>query len=202
MSVEHIFPESLGNVECILPRGVVCDGCNNYLSRKVEKPVLDSPMMRLLRADRAVLNKRGRLPEFGNAEEPNLPDYRLMSRFIGKIGLEYLAFKTLKVPGWNSEIVDKQELDELRSYVRYNQGETWPFAYRTLYPINAAFEEEGLFYEVLHELDLLVTDTSEFYIVVAIFGVEFALNLGGPMLDGYTRWLQHHEQRSPLYPPD
>jgi hypothetical protein len=37
-SIEHIIPESLGNMTQILPPGVVCDGCNNYFSRKVEGP--------------------------------------------------------------------------------------------------------------------------------------------------------------------
>ena len=35
-SVEHIIPESLGNKTLILPRGYVCDKCNNYFAIKVE----------------------------------------------------------------------------------------------------------------------------------------------------------------------
>src|SRR5262245_34083431 len=27
---EHVFPESLGNTTIVLPRGAVCDSCNNY----------------------------------------------------------------------------------------------------------------------------------------------------------------------------
>ena len=38
VSVEHIIPESLGNTQHILPRGWVCDSCNNYMATKVEKP--------------------------------------------------------------------------------------------------------------------------------------------------------------------
>ena len=37
-SKEHIVPQSLGGTEHILPPGVVCDKCNNYFSRAVEKP--------------------------------------------------------------------------------------------------------------------------------------------------------------------
>jgi len=36
-SVEHIVPESLGNRRHILPRGAICDRCNNYFSREVER---------------------------------------------------------------------------------------------------------------------------------------------------------------------
>ena len=34
-SVEHIIPESFGNSKAILRKGIVCDKCNNYFSRKV-----------------------------------------------------------------------------------------------------------------------------------------------------------------------
>ncbi|MEA3187563.1 MAG: hypothetical protein QOD99_1393 [Chthoniobacter sp.] len=198
-SVEHIIPESLGNLDHTLPGGVVCDSCNNYFARKVEKPVLDSPMMRLLRSDRQIPNKRRRFPTFEPCEPPNLPDYRLMSRFLTKAALEALAFKTLSVPESNMEIVDKVELDDLRAYARYDRGETWPFAYRTLYPVNAAFKEGSTHYELLHEFDVFYTDATELYFALAILGVEFVVNLGGPELDGYQQWLKTHDYASPLY---
>lgn len=198
-SVEHIVPESLGNTDHTLPRGVVCDACNNYFARKVEKPVLDSPMMRLLRSDRQIPNKRRRIPSCDAQESPELPDYRLMSRFLTKAALEALAFKTLSVPDSNAEIVDKAELDDLRAYARYDRGETWPFSCRTLYPVNAVFEEGPMRYEVLHEFDVFSTDAMEFYFALAILGVEFVINLGGPGLDGYQQWLTQHNYASPLY---
>ena len=61
-SVEHVIPESLGNTKLVLSPGVVCDRCNNYLSRKVEGPFLNSFPIRKLRFDQAVPNKRGRVP--------------------------------------------------------------------------------------------------------------------------------------------
>jgi hypothetical protein len=201
-SQEHFIPQSLGNTEHILPPGLICDSCNNYFARKIERPVLGSPMFRLLRADRLVPNKRGKVPKFLESEEPGLPDFRLMSRLIAKIALAGLAFRTLSVPGWNDELTDKPELDEIRSYARFNIGETWPFAYRTLYPVNAIFEEDGTFYEVLHEFDFLYTSSQEMYFVIALFGVEFAMNLGGRVLDGYSKWLSDNGYISPLYPQD
>jgi len=156
-------------------------------------------MMRLLRSERAVPNKRGRFPSFGSAEAPDLPDYRLMSRFLVKVGLEALVFRTLSVPDWNTEIVDKSELDPLRDYTRFDRGDTRPFAYRTLYPVNAVFQEGSMHYEILHEFDLFFTDAMELYFAIAIFGVEFVVNLGGPHLEGYQKWLEQHNYVSPFY---
>jgi len=68
-----------------------------------------------------------------------------------------------------------------------------------IYPPDFLFVGKGETFEVLHEYDILVTDSSEFYIVVALFGVEYALNLGGRKIDGYYEWLQHNNNRSPLY---
>jgi hypothetical protein len=61
-SVEHIIPEALGNVEHVLPRGVVCDACNNYFARKVEGPLLETKWFRYARSRQIITNKRGFVP--------------------------------------------------------------------------------------------------------------------------------------------
>jgi len=198
-SVEHIIPESLGNIDHFLPKGLVCDDCNNYFARKIEKPILESPMMRLLRSDRKIPNKRKNIPSYKFNENPILPDYRLMSRFLSKAALETLVFKTLEIPNMNNEIVEKVELDYIRNYARFNRGEIWPFAFRTLYPVNAIFKEDLYYYEILHEFDLLYTGKMELFYVLAILGVEFVINLGNRDLEGYTDWLDQHNGVSPLY---
>jgi hypothetical protein len=35
--------------------------------------------------------------------------------------------------------------------------------------------------------------------VLAIFGLELTINLGGPDVEGYERWLVENENASPLY---
>lgn len=199
-SIEHVIPESLGNTEHVLPVGLVCDGCNEYFGTKVEQPLLSSQVFRRLRRDMTIVNKRGRLPPPAAANAALLPSYRTMGRFIGKVGLEALAARTHRVEGWEQDVIDKPELDDIRQYVRYDRGrEAWPFSFRTLYPVNAVFDDGAETFQILHEYDLLLTETSELYIIVAILGVEFALNLGGPELDGYMKWVERHEFKSPLY---
>lgn len=198
-SSEHIIPESLGNTEHTLPIGVVCDGCNNYFGRKVEGEIQQSGMIRLLKAERRIPNKQGNVPSVEEVNSFNLPEYRLMSRFVGKVGLEALADRLIPDPRWKKEVIDKTALDPLREYTRYDRGETWPFLYRTIYPVNAVFEQNGSRYEVLHEYDLLYTKSLELHIVLILFGVEFALNLGGRSTDGYKQWLEENDFVSPLY---
>jgi len=124
-------------------------------------------------------------------------DDRTMGRFLGKVGLETLAKKFLEIEGWNDEIVDKEELDLLRKYVRLNDGVTWPINKRRIYSEDFRFDDGS---QVLHEVDILLTDENEYYVVVCIFGMEYVLNLGGPELDGYQKWLKQNNERSPLYP--
>jgi hypothetical protein len=246
-SVEHIIPESLGNVEHILPAGWVCDACNNYLSREVEKPFLDSLYGRSSRFSMRVPSKRGRFPSvlgfhpqsrtkvelFYSSEDglsvgaaegedesrwvaslqsrtsgtlyipsPDLADANYAtSRFIGKVGLEVLASRCLEILGWNDEVVDKSELDELRRYVRLGAPKViWPVNIRRIYPQDFQFADTKYGpHQILHEWDILCTPGGEFYVVVAIFGVEYAINLGGPELDGFHEWLKKNNDRSPLY---
>lgn len=61
-SVEHIIPESLGNEELVLDKGVVCDKCNNYFSREIEDPVLNLDGFKQLRFYELIESKRGRIP--------------------------------------------------------------------------------------------------------------------------------------------
>jgi hypothetical protein len=56
------MPESLGNTKYILPKGVVCDTCNNYFSNAVEAPVLNHQSFRNIRAKYMVPTKKGKFP--------------------------------------------------------------------------------------------------------------------------------------------
>jgi len=247
-SVEHIIPESIGNVEYTLPAGVVCDGCNNYFSTKVERPLLELPYFRDMCYRARIRNKKGNPPRvqgihlqslipvdfvpdmegtgpsiaathpedekrwinfLGTHERGTLvvpvpipPDEMMLSRFLAKVAMEVLAMRLLDVPDGISEIVNRRELDPLRNYARRGCGvRFWPFHKRQLYPYDLTFVESGSApYEVLHEWTLLYTDHKELYLVLALFGVEYTLNMGGPELDGYKNWLRSNPNRSPLYP--
>lgn len=243
-SVEHIIPESLGNTEHVLPKGVVCDSCNNYFARKIEKPALESPLFLGQRARQMIPTKRRRVPELPacifidsspielgvnisdgsigvirESEETKLIrhirsikhgrlymplshdiDENILARFIAKMALEILAEKALSI-GCVDEVIDNDGLDLIRTFARRGTtSEQWPVHRRTIYPEGHHFTDTGdTPYQVLHEYMLLYTDTNELYAVIAILGIEYAINFGGPEIEGYEGWLHDHEGRSPLY---
>lgn len=47
-------------------------------------------------------------------------------------------------------------------------------------------DSSGKEYEVLNEWTLLYTYKGEMYFVIAILGVEYAINVGGPVVQGYV----------------
>jgi hypothetical protein len=97
-SVEHIIPESLGNTTKVLPKGIVCDTCNNYFARKVEKPFLESPALKALRFHQVVPNKRGRVPPLEGifSSEFAVTAYRYSeSPLLGSVDMPLEAIKVL-----------------------------------------------------------------------------------------------------------
>lgn len=60
-SVEHIIPESFGNKDHFLPKGYVCDKCNNYFAIKIEKELLAQPYFVSMRFRNEILTKKGNL---------------------------------------------------------------------------------------------------------------------------------------------
>ena len=241
-SVEHIIPESLWNTKQILPRGIVCDGCNNYFARKVEKPFLDSPALTYLRFHEAVPNKRGRIPpveglilpghvvrahrhtdgsvaatlnvppdaftEIKRAETSTVvfpmsgspPNDAVISRFLAKVAVEGMAQRVMNTPGGIDYIIDEQQFDPIRSFARMGKPNHWPHHARRIYDTNHRWlGEDGKSFQVVHEYDFLHTNNGELYFVLALYGLELTLNIGGPETAGFIAWLAEHENASPLH---
>ncbi|MDD4332560.1 MAG: HNH endonuclease [Patescibacteria group bacterium] len=61
-SVEHIFPESLGNKEKILPKGVVCDKCNNETLSLLDSILVNFDPILFQRTIYGIKSKSGKIP--------------------------------------------------------------------------------------------------------------------------------------------
>lgn len=234
------MPESFGNTEHVLAPGVVCDGCNNYLAREVEKPILDSLYFKVRRFNAVVRNKRGhvvpldgfhqqsgtRIQAYADtsegisigthpdADEAGLikslldqsqgtlifpmatpPEERALARFVGKVGLEALAYRFIQTGKSHEELVDMPAFDEIRNFIRRGSGPPqWSVARRQLYQPGKVFADGEEHYELLHEYELLIRPIDEAndlyacYISLVLFGEEFVLNMGSPGLDDFEVW--------------
>jgi hypothetical protein len=60
-TTEHIIPESLGNDDLTL-EGEVCDGCQRYIGKEIEKYVLEKTPIGVWRTMLGIRSKKGELP--------------------------------------------------------------------------------------------------------------------------------------------
>src|SRR4051794_20233768 len=67
-SVEHIFGESLGNHELILPKGYVCTPCNNGPLSRRDQYLAEFPAVSFFRPFYVLATKKGKVPsaQFGD----------------------------------------------------------------------------------------------------------------------------------------
>lgn len=242
-SVEHIIPESFGNSTAVLPKGVVCDDCNNYIGRKIESPFLNSNAILMLRQELSLKNKQNKLIrkfDYPSKEETvqqitpdhyfvvsktsrtehdvkaavhryveyvNLTDKELLtpsvniSRLLAKMAIEAFIYRC----GSSSEVCDYVREDDayesIRKHVRYDGRKLWNYSSRRIYSRHEVYQGD-IEHSINWEFDFLFLSNGEIYFVIAMFGIEYAINLGGPSIDGYKEWLINNNNISPLYLSD
>lgn len=57
-SVEHPIPESMGNDDTVVPKGFVCDACNQYFGSKIERQIMASPPFNVERVKASIKTKK------------------------------------------------------------------------------------------------------------------------------------------------
>lgn len=240
-SIEHIIPESFGNQTAVLPKGIVCDKCNNYFARKVEAPFLGSDAIRMLRQELEIQTKNGKFitsfdyPRVGQEYVKQISNdvyliytkdvktssdldsivreyqaYRdktdkvlvkpdtCTSRLLAKIAIEFFIYRC----GCTNEVCEYVRTDgvfnDLRKYARYGNHAIWPYNARRIYSRNEAYNGDP-FKSIYWEADFLFLKNGEIYFIVAIHGIEYAINMIIPSVEGYQKWLDENDNSSPLY---
>jgi hypothetical protein len=128
------------------------------------------------------------------------PPELVQSRFLAKVALESMAKRLAAYPEGLEYLVDESQLDLLRNHARRGTSPRWQTNVRRIYDANGrTFDVNGPAVQVIHESDFLVTEQGEWFFVLALFGVELAINLGGPDISGYVQWLYDNRNASPLY---
>lgn len=129
------------------------------------------------------------------------PDGALLSRFLAKVALGSLADRVQHDPTALGSAVSDAQLDPVRRHARFGEPPRWPCNFRSIYASDKGWADgDGESVQRVWESDFLMTDDSELYFALALFGYEFVINVGGPDITGYQAWLQRHDGASPLYP--
>ena len=128
-----------------------------------------------------------------------LPNNSIISKFVGKVALEAMAQRLVAHEDGLEYLVDETQLDPLRYHVRRGEPVNWSVNIRRIYEVEKKWGAEDDSFQVLYEYDILKTEENEMYFVMAIFGLEFAINYGEPSLDGYLAWLEKNDDISPLH---
>jgi hypothetical protein len=153
--------------------------------------VPDEAVRRIMRRGRGKLI----LPAIPTSLEPT----SIVSRFLGKVGMEAFAHRLEHDDELLSQMVEEQAFDPLRSYVRQGITMDWPISIRRIYDAQSQWVGEVHSpYQIMHEFDFLVLDSREIYFVLALFGQELVMNMGGPSLEGWETWLAQNDNVSPL----
>ena len=124
----------------------------------------------------------------------------VVSRFLAKVAIEALALHIQENEYLLDELFNNNQLDLLRNHARKGETINWPVSIRRIYHEDATWDADGLKnFQIVHEFDFLCTDEYEIYFVLSLFGVEYVINMGGPSLEGWERWLAETEDNSPLH---
>lgn len=144
--------------------------------------------------------------------EPEYPNV-IMSRFLAKCAYEYFLYNMgkEKYDLCVQELLCKESdiLKSLREYARYGIGEYWQYNQRRLYSEGDVVfnQNEDLNYEILHEMKFFTREHKRFpngyveaevYFLMAIAGIEYAICLSDPNISEYQKWIEEHNNLSPL----
>ena len=111
-----------------------------------------------------------------------------------------MAQRLIDNPESLEHLANEAQLELIRNHARRGTTPQWPTFSRRIYDPNTRWvDQAGKSVQIVHEFDLLITEANEWYFVLALFGQEHAINIGGPEIDGYMRWLAENGQASPLY---
>ncbi|MCI7401213.1 MAG: HNH endonuclease [Christensenella sp.] len=134
----------------------------------------------------------------GNTDKRLLEENIFVSRLLAKMAVEYFIYRC----GGEDDVCEYVGSDEIfksiREYARYESRKIWKYNARRIYARHTAYDGDP-FTAINWEADLLFLGNGEVYFVIAMYGIEYAINMGGSYIDGYKYWLENNNFRSPLY---
>lgn len=160
-------------------------------------------------SDESIFVKSIQKHDSGQIIVPHIPNppiepSNILSKFLAKVALEVLAQRLMDSQEGLDFVAQDKQLHNIRQFARYGKFiGLWPYHQRRIYSEEMQFSDNKTKerYEVLHEYQLLYTDDNQqLYLILAIFGIEYAINFRNPSIDSYEIWLEANNNKSPLYP--
>lgn len=214
--VAHVFPEALVRNETTLPRGAVCDACNNYMGRKLDSQILEHPLIPLIVQLAGLPGKGGKTrKKLGHVEREadgtvhvpiNEPDIKGHPQGGTQTSFDLVAGQAyddrrfsralhhialcIFCKHFGSPAALNARLDPVRSYVRSpGVGEFWPYG-----------SEKGN----LNQLRLELTGgpapgAPQHLIQLRIFNLDFSVSLFQD--DAVARWASASPARQTVLTP-
>lgn len=210
------FHEEVPNKKNRIPQidGMLDNGSPiKLIKKRVNNEIMHILEIKPEHLEKTILNRPSRIiiPAFSNKDI--LESNKIVSRFIAKIALEALADRLKNIENSLNDLIDDKNYDQIRNHARYGNINNWPCNIRRIYNYDKnwgnnnelehkIFECDFLLIPIEKNLDLKHLDKSidaYLYFIIALWGMEFAINMAGPEIDGYLKWLKEHDDVSPLY---
>jgi len=111
-SNEHVYPESLGNKEVVLPKGIVCDKCNNEILARLDQTLIDFTPIKLRLLFLGIKNKAGNLPSarFRNVHIKRKSAQRIALDFQSKSNNDFEAYGKRFNFSVSGEVMDNKKI--------------------------------------------------------------------------------------------
>lgn len=123
-----------------------------------------------------------------------------ISRLLAKMAVEFFVYNSGSSEEVCEDISTDKAFQSIRHYARYGSQKIWKYNARRIYARNEVYQGK-LFTSINWEADWLFLKTGEIYFVIAMFGIEYAICINSPTIDGYQNWLIENKGMSPLYAP-
>lgn len=122
-----------------------------------------------------------------------------VSKFLGKIGIEFLAFKA-NAQGFDESYYNQDCLDNIKRYVRKGgKNEVWPYTVRQIYNPEYGLEDENGYFKIISTWAYILTADNQLLFQFLFVGTEFTIDLINPNTLSVEQWFRENNNKSVVF---
>lgn len=120
----------------------------------------------------------------------------LMSKLLGKMGIEFLTFYAIK-NDYDESHYNQESLDNIKNYVRRGRkNEIWPYTSRQIYNPEGGSKDDNGYFKVVCTSDFILTADQQLFFQFLFVGTEFTINLVSPDILSIEQWFRDNNNKS------